>query len=293
MATVDFFTPLVDDARAWGAIAAANSASDVYAMGGTPMFALNVAAWPRETLPLDLLAEVLAGASEKAAEGGWLIVGGHTVDGPEPMFGQTVIGEVNPAHIMTNDAAKVGEVLVLTKPLGTGVVATAMKRQEAAASEPGGALHRAASAAVASMSRLNKSASQVAVRHGIRAATDITGFGLLGHLHKMALGSGTAMRIDVELLPIIDGVTALIDEGFVPGGSQRNASFVEEFVGGDAQLWVEHQPILVDPQTSGGLVLCVPPAKLDDVCHELIAGGDLAVVIGEVVSGTAGHIVLG
>jgi selenide, water dikinase len=292
VATVDFFTPLVDDARTWGAIAAANSASDVYAMGGTPLFALNVAAWPRDTLPLDVLADVLAGASDKAAEGGWLIVGGHTVDGPEPMFGQTVIGEVNPANIMTNDAARVGDVLVLTKPLGTGVIATAMKRQEATAIEPGGQLHDAATAAIASMSRLNKSASQVAVRYGVRAATDVTGFGLLGHLHKMALGSATAMRIDVDNLPIIAGVSTLIEAGFVPGGSQRNAEFVQEFVGGDLKHWIEHQPILVDPQTSGGLVLCVQPDHVADVCRELIEGGDLAVVIGEVVAGSAGHIVL-
>jgi selenide, water dikinase len=285
VATVDFFTPIVDDAATWGAIAAANSASDVYAMGGKPLFALNVAAWPRDVLPLDLLGDVLAGAGAVAERGGWMVIGGHTIDGPEPMYGMSVVGEVHPDRILTNDAANPGDILVLTKPLGTGVIATALKRMPASAVAVGGTLHAPYLAAVEAMTTLNDRASVVAVAAGLRAATDITGFGLVGHLHKMALGSGACISIDVASLPIITGVRDLLADGVVPGGTGRNAEFVNPFVR-NRPLWEAEANLLVDPQTSGGLVLCVPPDRLPDVLAELAATNVSAWIIGEVQPAT-------
>jgi selenide, water dikinase len=285
VATVDFFTPIVDDAATWGAIAAANSASDVYAMGGRPLFALNVAAWPRDVLPLDLLGDVLAGAGAVAERGGWMVIGGHTIDGPEPMYGMSVVGEVHPDRILTNDAAQPGDILVLTKPLGTGVIATAVKRMPAAAVAVGGILHASYLAAVEAMTTLNDRASVVAVAAGLRATTDITGFGLVGHLHKMALGSSACIAINVASLPIIAGVRELLADGVVPGGTGRNAEFVNPFVR-NRPLWEAEANLLADPQTSGGLVLCVPPDRLPDVLAELAAVSVSAWTIGEVQSAT-------
>ena len=285
VATVDFFTPIVDDAATWGAIAAANSASDVYAMGGKPLFALNVAAWPRDVLPLDLLGDVLAGAGAVAERGGWMVIGGHTIDSAEPMYGMSVVGDVHPDRILTNDAAQPGDILVLTKPLGTGVVATAAKRMPAAAVAAGGILHASYLAAVEAMTTLNDRGSVVAVAAGLRAATDITGFGLVGHLHKMALGSGACIFIDVASLPIITGVRELLAEGVVPGGTGRNAEFVNPFVR-NRPLWETEANLLVDPQTSGGLVLCVPPDRYADVLAELASVDVPAWTIGEVQPAT-------
>ena len=281
VATVDFFTPIVDDATTWGAIAAANSASDVYAMGGKPLFALNVAAWPRDELPLDLLGDVLAGAGAVAERGGWMVIGGHTIDGPEPMYGMSMVGEVHPDRILTNDSARPGDRLILTKPLGTGIIATAVKRMPASAVAPGGAIHHPYLAAVEVMTTLNDRASVVAVAAGLRCATDITGFGLLGHLHKMALGSDMGITIDVGSLPVIDGVRALLADGVVPGGTARNAEFVNPFVR-NRPLWEMQANLLADPQTSGGLVLCVPPDRYDDVLAELGSTNVSAWTIGEV-----------
>ena len=285
VATVDFFTPIVDDAATWGAIAAANSASDVYAMGGKPLFALNVAAWPRDVLPLDLLGDVLAGAGAVAEQGGWMVIGGHTIDGPEPMYGMSVVGEVHPDRILTNNAAQAGDLLILTKPLGVGIVATALKRMPAEAVAVGGTLHASYVEAVASMTTLNDRASAVAVAGGLRAATDITGFGLLGHLHKMALGSKACISIEVASLPIITGVRELLAEGFVPGGTGRNAEFVSPFIQ-NRRLWEADANLLADPQTSGGLVLCVPPDRYDDVLAELGHVNISAWTIGEVQAAT-------
>jgi len=289
IATVDFFTPIVDDAATWGAISATNSVSDVYAMGGTPLFALNVVAWPRDRLPLDTLGDVLEGARRQATAGGWLVVGGHTVDGPEPMFGQVVIGEAHPDDLLTNAAAQVGDRLVLTKALGTGVIATAVKRLDPAALGVDGRLARAYPAAVASMTTLNAAASAVAVRHHVHGATDVTGFGLTGHLHKMVVAAGVAAELDLAALPVLADVPALIAEGFVPGGTGRNLEFVaDHLVGGDAAA----RDLAADPQTSGGLLLAVPSAVLDAVVADLRAADQLAAVIGEVVAGPAGRIAL-
>ena len=290
VATIDFFTPVVDDAATWGAIAAANAASDVYAMGGRPLFALNVAAWPRELLDLAILAEVLHGATSIAAKGGWLTVGGHTVDGPEPMFGQAVFGEVHPDQIMTNDAALAGQAILLTKAIGTGVVTTALKRLDDDAAKPGGRLSEPYDAAVESMTTLNDVASAIAVRYGVRAATDVTGFGLTGHLHKMGRGSGVAMAIDVDMIPVLPGIEALLAEGFVPGGTGRNLEFVVDHVVADATLWAAWRTLLADPQTSGGLALCIEPAHVDAALADLHAAGLPAARIGTVVAGRPGEL---
>jgi selenide, water dikinase len=289
VSTVDFFTPVVDDARTWGMIAAANSASDVYAMGGRPLFALNVAGWPRDLLSLDLLADALGGAAEIAAMGGWVVAGGHTVDAPEPFLGQAVTGEVHPDRMMTNDAARPGDVLVLTKPIGTGLITTALKRSPTSSRLAGGALADAYTAAVASMTTLNAAAAVVATAHGIRCATDITGFGLLGHLHKLALASGVSLTLEATSLPLLPGVESLRDAGFIPGGTGRNLDFVQSFVAWEAnrERW---EAILADPQTSGGLVLCVGADRVDHVVRECSAQAIVAVPIGTVGKGTAGTV---
>ena len=281
VATVDFFTPIVDDAKTWGAIAAANSASDVYAMGGRPLFALNIAAWPRGVIDFDVLGDVLEGAGEVATRGGWIVVGGHTVDGPEPMYGMSVVGEVHPDRIMTNDAGRVGDVLVLTKAIGTGIVSTALKRLDPAAIQPGGRLHAGYTAAVASMTQLNDRASSISRSFNVRCATDITGFGLTGHLHKLARASGLAAVLHVANIPLIPDVAELLGEGFVPGGTHRNLEFVEPLVDDANGLWEANRFLLADPQTSGGLVLCLRAEQVEEAVAELTAAGLLAATIGE------------
>jgi selenide, water dikinase len=287
VSTVDFFTPVVDDARTWGMIAAANSASDVYAMGGRPLFALNVAGWPRDLLSLDLLGEALQGASAVAATGGWVVVGGHTVDAPEPFLGQSVTGEVHPDKMMTNDAARPGDVLVLTKPIGTGIITTALKRSEASAAKPGGSLYESYTAAVHFMTTLNADGAQVAAKAGVRAATDITGFGLLGHLHKMALGSGVQLILDAASIPLLPGVRELADQGIVPGGTGRNIEFVAPFIDWEVSE-VQWADLLADPQTSGGLVLCVKPERVAGLLAELAGSTTPGFVIGSVTEPTSG-----
>ncbi len=281
IATVDFFTPVVDDARTWGRIAAANSASDVYAMGGSPLFALNVVAWPKDELPMSLLAEVMEGAADIARLGGWPVVGGHSIDGAEPLFGQVFLGEVEEEHLMTNVGAKVGDTLVLTKALGTGLIATAVKRLDPAQIAPGGPFSASYEAAVASMSTLNKAASDAARAAGVRCATDVTGFGLVGHLHKLLKGSGVAATIDFQALPVLPDVHELIASHMAPGGTGRNLDFVGTALQGASAA---QQALLGDPQTSGGLLLCVPAGVAIDLPG--------AVVIGHVVAGDPGRITI-
>lgn len=282
VATVDFFAPVVDDPFTFGAIAATNAVSDVYAMGAEPLFALNVAAWPKDTLSLDHLRDVFAGGAAAAAEGGWIIAGGHTVDGPEPMYGQVVIGELAPGHEpLTNSHARVGDVLVLTKPLGVGVIATAHKRLDASAVLPGGPLSEAFAHAVASMRQLNGPAARDARRANAHAMTDVTGFGLAGHLHKLLKASGLSARITLEDLPVIHGARSLIVDGFVPGGSLRNLDFVgASLIGGTD----EDRVLMADPQTSGGLLIACPPEHAGHI-HD-------GVIIGEVTAGNTGAIEL-
>ena len=251
--TADFITPVVDDARDWGRVAATNAASDVYAMGGRPLLALNLVCWNDE-LPDELLAKVLAGAQEVAAEGGFVVAGGHTVTDPEPKFGLAVVGEVRPDRLLTNAGLRDGDVLILTKPLGVGVITTAIKR--------GIASPEAIDAAVRSMTLLNARGSRIALDRGAAGATDVTGFGLLGHLGRMARESAVDVTLDVAAIPLIDGARALAEAGAVSGGAMRNINWVDEQLdrGTADELTVA---LLADPQTSGGLVFGIDEANVD------------------------------
>lgn len=278
--TLDFFTPLVDDAYTWGQIAAANAASDVYAMGGLPLVGLNIVAWPRDAIPLELLGEVLKGGRDVATRGGFAIVGGHSVDDPEPKYGLVVVGRARTDEVMTIDAARPGDVLVLTKPIGTGIVTTAIK----ADATDEGTMH----AAVTSMTRLNDGASRAAVAAGVKACTDVTGFGLLGHLHRMLRASSVAAQIDADAVPLIEGAAALAVDGFVPGGSKRNREAVDGHIAwnGTSDL---ARAILCDAQTSGGLLAACPPDRVDELLGAL--DGELAHhVVGRVMDGAPGSI---
>ncbi len=291
ISTADFFAPVVDDPHTWGRIAATNAASDVYAMGGTPRFGLNLVAWPHGDLPLEVLTEVLAGGAAAAADGGWAVVGGHTVDGPEPMYGQAVTGEADEESLLTNAGAQPGQSLVLTKPLGTGLLATAVKRSGPEAIEPGGWLAEAYAAGVAEMTRLNDEAASAALEAKATAATDITGFGLLGHLQKLATASGVGAVIRAEEVPLLPAVWELLDQGFVPGGTARNLDHVRPWVrGSDDQRTLT---MLADAQTSGGLLFCCPPAAAAEAVARLMAAGHAAAVIGEVSASDPGAVVVG
>jgi selenide,water dikinase len=278
--TTDFFTPIVDDAGDWGRIAAANALSDVYAMGGRPLMALNLAAWPADTLPLSLLAEVLRGGAAVAAEAGCLVVGGHTIDDPEPKYGMAVVGLASPGRLFTIDAVRPGDTLVLTKAIGTGVVATAHKR--------GGASDAVLAAAVASMTSLNAAASEAALACGVVAATDVTGFSLLGHLHRMLRASGVSAVVDASAVPLLPGALELTSAGYVSGGTRNNMAYLEKWASVDDAVAVDVAVLLQDAQTSGGLLLA--SAAPDDLVAELGRRGVLAAVVGRVAAGEAGHI---
>jgi selenide, water dikinase len=281
--TADFITPVVDDARAWGRVAAANAVSDVYAMGGTPLLALNLVGWNVDELPTDLLGDVLQGGLDIATEAGFVVAGGHTVDDPEPKYGMAVVGEVHPDRILTNAGLRAGDVLVLTKPLGIGIATTAIKR--------GIAGDDLAAAAVASMTRLNAAGRDAALTAGATGCTDITGFGLLGHLHRMALESGVAVELDVDAIPVLDGVRALLADGVVPGGSQRNLDHVRPSLDtGDHDE--DTALLLADAQTSGGLLFGATQAAADDAVAALAASGHAAAVVGRADTGNPGYVSL-
>ncbi|MFM7224605.1 MAG: selenide, water dikinase SelD [Actinomycetota bacterium] len=252
--TTDFFTPIVDDPFDWGRIAATNALSDVYAMGGTPLLALNLVAWPRETLPFELLARVLDGGATVARDAGCLIAGGHSIDDAEPKYGLAVVGTVDPNAVLTNAGARPGDALVLTKPIGIGAVTTAVKRDLAPPA--------AVETAVALMTTLNAGARAAAVEVGVHAATDITGFGLLGHLREMAVASGSDAEIDLGAVPTIAGARELLDAGVVAGGTQRNLAFVSPDID-FGSLTETDRLLLADAQTSGGLLLAVAPDRAE------------------------------
>ncbi len=258
-------------------------------MGGSPLFALNLVAWPRDLLPLELLADVLDGARELADRGGWIAAGGHTVDGPEPMFGQAVTGEADADALLTNRGGTAGDTLVLTKALGTGIVATAHKRLPANAIEAGNELAAPYRAAVSSMTTLNADAAAAARDAKARCATDVTGFGLLGHLHKLALASGVAAELDSAALPVLDGVIELIEAGYVPGGTGRNFDFVRPYLDGTPVLPVD---LLADPQTSGGLLVACGEREAQRMVARLRDQGHAAAVVGRLAAGSAGRIKL-
>jgi selenide,water dikinase len=274
--TMDFFPPVVDDAYAFGAIAAANAMSDVYAMGGEVLFGLNIAAW-REDLPLELLSEILRGGAEKMREGGGVVAGGHTITDTEPKYGIAVTGTVHPDHLMTKGGAQAGDVLILTKPLGTGILTTAGKRGIV---EP-----QLLDNAIQWMMRLNRAAAQAARAVGIRGATDITGYALLGHAYEMAHASGVQFLIELRNLPILDGALALAQQGSIPGGTSHNRDYLRGKVFLPESLTEEWDALLFDPQTSGGLLLAVPPEKLDALAQELKTRMIAYWEIGQVVKG--------
>jgi selenide,water dikinase len=281
VASADFFTPIVDDAATWGAIAAANALSDLYAMGATPLFGLNLVGWPRETLPLDLLGDVLRGAAEVCARARCLVLGGHTIDDPEPKFGMAVIGEAHPDRMLVNSAARPGDLLVLTKPLGTGILATALKRD---AIDEAGLV-----AAVTSMTTLNDGAMRAALAVGVRAATDVTGFGLLGHLGQMLSASGVAAELHLREVPVLDRARELVAAGFVPGGTTRNLS--ASTAEWEPEIAQTDRLLLCDAQTSGGLLLAVPPAARVTLLAALAAEETpAAAVIGRCLDGPPGAI---
>ncbi len=283
MATVDFFTPIVDDPATWGAIAAANALSDVYAMGATPLFALNLVGWPRDQLPFEMLGEVLRGAADITRRAGCLMVGGHSIDDPEPKFGLVVIGEVHPDRMLTNAGACAGDVLVLTKPLGTGILATALKRDAL--------LEAGMVDAVRSMTTLNEGAARAALRIGVSAATDVTGFGLIGHLLNMLDASQVGAELAYEAVPVLPHAWNLAARGFVPGGTKRNLEVAADRVTWAADVGEADRWILTDAQTSGGLLLAVPPehevALLTALQDE---GTPAAATIGRVTAGPAGRV---
>lgn len=279
--TADFFTPVVDDPKDWGAIAAANAFSDVYAMGGKPVTALNLVGWPAD-LDFALLADVLKGGFEKAREAGASVVGGHTVDDPEPKYGMAVTGLIDPSKVVTASSAKPGMKLFLTKPLGMGIIATAIKRESASP--------ELEKEAVQIMSALNANASQAMLDTGAGAATDVTGFGLIGHLSNMLNLSGAAARISSSAVPVIDGVAELAFEGMVPGGTRRNEKHFGEQVRFDESIDPETRIILFDAQTSGGLLIAVDESRAETLGAKLSGESVLAAEIGEIIDGEAGAI---
>ena len=270
---MDFFPPIVDDPFTFGEIAAANALSDVYAMGGKPLFALNIVGFPI-ALPHDILGEVLRGGASKAQEAGVLIVGGHTVDDEEPKYGLSVTGVLKPGNQVTNAGAKPGDALVLTKPIGTGIITTAGKQQRVSDDVLGNA--------VKIMSELNRAASDAMMQVGVHACADITGFGLLGHLRLIAQGSRVNARVSAANIPVIHGVPDLLAQGIAPGGTHRNLESLADLVHWHPDIPDQTRILLADAQTSGGLLIAVPPAKLDALLSALAASGvQTRAVIGE------------
>jgi selenide,water dikinase len=260
VATVDFFMPIVDDAATWGRITAANALSDLYAMGATPLFALSLVGWPREKLPLELLGEVQAGMAEITQRARCPIVGGHSIDSPEPHVGLVAFGEAHPDRLLTNRNARAGDVLVLTKPLGTGILSTALKRELLTEAEMG--------EAIGSMTTLNDGAMRAALANQVRAATDVTGFGLLGHLGNIVRESRLGARIMVDRLPLLARARDLAQSGVVPGGTKRNLEAAAGTRWGNGVGEVD-KLMVTDAQTSGGLLLAVPPDRLDSLLKAL------------------------
>jgi selenide, water dikinase len=282
VSTVDFFTPIVDDPSAWGAIAAANALSDIYAMGATPLFGLNLVGWPREQLPFEVLGKVLEGAAAVARKAKCLILGGHSIDSVEPTFGMAVVGEVHPDRMLTNAGACVGDRLVLTKPLGTGILATALKRDAL--------LETGMTEAVRSMITLNDGAARAALRVGVSAATDVTGFGLLGHLTNILDASKVAAEIAFDSVPVLPHTRNLASRGVIPGGTHRNLAAADR-VEWASDLTVTDRYLCVDAQTSGGLLLVVPPEHETALLAALIEEETpAAAVIGRIVAGSPGTI---
>ena len=278
--TVDFFAPIVDDPYEFGQVAAANALSDIYAMGGTPLTAMNIAAFPVGQLPIEVLTEILRGGQDKVHEAGAHIIGGHTVTDDEVKYGLSVTGRIDPRHILTNASATVGDRLVLTKPIGNGVLATAMKKGMLDADR--------SREVVALMRELNANASRAALAVDSRCATDVTGFGLLGHASHIARASNVALRIEWAHVPLLNGARDAWLDGARPGGGNRNLEYVTPMVEWGTTTDVE-RALLTDPQTSGGLLVAVSPARLGEYLERV----PRAVEIGEVLPQGLAAIVLG
>lgn len=282
ISTLDFFPPVVDNPYDFGAIAAANALSDVYAMGGEPLFAINLAAFP-DGYDLAILTDILRGGAEKVREAGAVIAGGHTVADKEPKYGLAVTGLVHPGRIMTKGGAQAGDRLILTKPLGAGVVTTALKRGAAEAEH--------VAAAMRSMGRLNRDASRLALQFGVRAMTDITGYSLLGHAHEMAHLGGVGFRLDFSAIHWLPGAWTYAQQDMFPGGMGRNREFFQPWVHFEGTFADHEQDLLFDPQTSGGLLMAAPPENAAALLAALQTAGDDARIIGE-VGGDRGYLVI-
>jgi selenide,water dikinase len=283
VATVDFFTPVVDDPYDFGRIAAANALSDIYAMGARPRFALNLIGFPRDLLDTGMLEEIVRGGGDVALQAGIAVIGGHSVDDPEPKFGMCVIGDAHPGQIVRNAGARVGDVLVLTKPIGTGIIATAVKR--------GTALEETVRLAVDSMTTLNRGAAEAMLRVGVSAATDVTGFGLLGHLHAMLRASGVAAEIRADSVPLLPDAAELAATGCIPGGTRRNLADSAPYVEWAGTFTELQRLLLCDAQTSGGLLIAVAAERADALIVELRAElTPIAEIVGDVVAGPPGAI---
>ena len=281
--TVDFITPIVDDPESFGAIAAANALSDVYAMGGEPQVALAICGVPQDDVPLEVLARIFRGGRDKAAEAGCAIAGGHTVLDPELKYGLCVMGSVDEAQRLDQTRARAGDRLVLTKPLGFGIAAQAIKQQRLGQGE----LERV----IALMATLNRGAKDAALAAGAHAATDVTGFGMLGHMHHLLGASKLAGRVFSSAVPVLDFARSLAEEGVVPGGSRRNREYVEPHAHFGPEVDETQQLLLCDAQTSGGLLIAVPADAESALLRELEARGTpAAAVVGEVVTGEPGAI---
>lgn len=280
--TVDFFTPIVDDPYAFGQVAAANAISDIYAMGGKPLTALNIVAFPIQSLDKSVLAEILRGASDKVREAGATLVGGHSIDDNEPKFGLAVTGTIDPDKIRTNAGAKPGDRLILTKPIGVGILTTSIKRGQLTVPE----IERVTRV----MTTLNKTAAEVMDAYDVHACTDVTGFGLLGHAYEMAKGSGVGIRIDQEKVPVLPRVRQLAEEGHVPGGTKNNYAYLADHVTYPPSLDQVGRWILCDAVTSGGLLMAVGEEEAKSVLDDLLKAGVDAASIGEAVAEHPGHI---
>ncbi len=288
MQTIDFFTPIVDEAYDWGRIAAANALSDVYAMGGTPLTALQMVGWPRDQLPFELLGDVLEGGAAVLEEARCTLVGGHSIDDAEPKYGLAVTGVVHPDEIVGNDGGRADDVLVLTKPIGTGLITTGIKR--------GVVDDSVKDVAVATMAKLNAGAARAMRRVGVSAATDVTGFGLLGHLGEMVRGSGLSAEVRVDDVPLLPGAADLADNNVVPGGTERNLVAADRFTRfGDLER--PKRVLLADAQTSGGLLLAIDAPLVNALLQALEDEGEEGTVIGRLVDrdfadGPAGAITI-
>jgi selenide,water dikinase len=282
--TVDFFTPIVDDPYDFGRVAATNSLSDVYAMGGRPVVALNIAGFPEGAIPPDVLGEIIRGGADVARAAGVSIVGGHTVNDPEVKYGLSVVGLIHPQRVVRNAGARVGDVLILTKPIGTGVLATALKRGELSEEKT--------RTLVSSMTLLNREAADYMLLHEPHACTDITGFGLLGHANEMAEGSDVTIVIKSSLVPLLDGAIECVKRGFIPGGSKNTQKFLAPRISVASSVDPTTLTLLFDAQTSGGLLIAVAPQHAAPLLAELKANHPQAAIVGEVVEHRQVHIVV-